>query len=69
MGGKGRRVFRDNYKGHMEKPRGAEISRGMWGWLAWGQVVGRKCRQLYLNNNKKKKGKSLFLLIFLFLVQ
>ena len=49
----GRRVFRNNYKGHMDKTK--------WGWnqgkevgLAgvWRGVVGSKCRQLYLNNNK-----------------
>ena len=49
MGGKGRRVFRNNYKGHMNKTkeRGVGIRDGRWGGL-----MGRKCRQLYLNNNK-----------------
>ena len=52
-GGKRGRIFRNNYKGHMDKTK--------WGWkqgrevgiagVGWG-VVGGKCRQLYLNNNK-----------------
>ena len=48
MGGKRGRVFRNNYKGHMDKTKGGGIRRkmGMTG-------VGSKCRQLYLNNNKK----------------
>ena len=48
----GRRVFRNNYKGHMDKTK--------WGWnqgrevgmAGIGEEVGRKDRQLYLNNNK-----------------
>ena len=44
MGG---RVFRSNYKGHMDKTkRGVEAREG--GGLGWGGggVVGGKCRQL-----------------------
>ena len=60
MGGKGGRVFRNNYKGYMDKTKGAwdqgrEV--GMAG--VWGSGGG-KCRQLYLNNNKKNSA-SLFL--------
>ena len=45
--------FQNNYKGHMDKkPRGYDIKGGKWGWLGWEGVVGGKCRQLYLNNNK-----------------
>ena len=53
MEGIGGRVFRNNYKGHMDKTeawwdQGREV--GMAG-VGWGVVWG-KCRQLYLNNNK-----------------
>ena len=51
MGGKGGRVFRNNYKGHMDKTKGGGSSGRRWGWRGWG-VVEDKCRQLYLNNNK-----------------
>ena len=48
MVGKWRRVFRNNYEGHMDKTKGGwkqgrEMRRGSG---------GDKCRQLYLNNNK-----------------
>ena len=39
------------------KPRGGGSRGGKWGWLGWGGVVGGKCRQLYLNNNKITKKK------------
>ena len=39
------------------KPRGSGIRGGRWGWLGLGGVVGSKCRQLYLNNNKIKKNR------------
>ena len=54
-GGKGGRVFRNNYKGHMDKTKrewdqGREVAMaGVWG--EWGG----KCRQLYLNSNKTIK--------------
>ena len=49
MGGKGRRVFRNNYKGQMDKTKmgrkqGREV--GMAGRWGWGGVVGGKCGQL-----------------------
>ena len=53
MGGRGGRVFRNNYKGHTDKTKGGGIRGGRWGWLGWRGEVGRKWRQLYLNNNKK----------------
>ena len=28
---------------------------GRWGWVGQGGVVGGNWRQLYLNNNKKKR--------------
>ena len=37
------------------KPNGGRIEGGRWGCLGWGVVVGRKWRQLYLNNNKKRE--------------
>ena len=51
MRGKGERVFRNNYKGHMDKTK--------MGWDQGREVgiagVGEKWRQLYLNNYKKIK--------------
>ena len=62
----GRRVFWNYYKGHMDKTKGEDGSKGgKWVWLGWGGgVVGRKCRQLLLNNNKvikkeKEKGEGI----------
>ena len=38
----GRRVFRNYYKGHMDKTKGEGGSRGgRWVWLGWGREVGR----------------------------
>ena len=57
MGRKVGRVFRNNYKGHRDKTKGGwggGDREGRWGWLGWEGVVGEKCRQLYLNNNKIK---------------
>ena len=43
----GRRVFRNYYKGHMDKAKGEGGSREeRWFWLGWDREVGRKCRQL-----------------------
>ena len=37
MGGKEGRVFRNNYKLHMDKTNGGGIGGGgRWGWLGWG---------------------------------
>ena len=33
MKGKGGRVFRNMYKGHMDKTKGGRIKGGKWGWL------------------------------------
>ena len=52
MVGKGGRVFRNNYKGHMDKTKRGGSKGGRWGWLGWGEWLGDKCRQLYLKNNK-----------------
>ena len=54
MGRKRGRDFRNNYKGHMDKTKGG-VESGEGGGDGWGRgvVVGGKCRQLYLNNNKK----------------
>ena len=43
----GRRVFRNYYKGHMDKTKVEGGSkRGRWDWLGWRGDVGVKCRQL-----------------------
>ena len=49
MGEKEGMVFRNNYKGHMDKTKGGVLS-GVVGGMAG---VGGKWGQLYLNNNKK----------------
>ena len=49
----GRGVYRSYYKGHMDKTKGEdEGGGGRWVWLGWGGGMGRKCKQLLLNNNK-----------------
>ena len=45
MGGKGGGVFRNMYKGHMDKTKGGRIEGGRWGWLGWGRVVRGKWRR------------------------
>ena len=48
----GRGVYRNYYKGHMDKIKGEGGGGGGKGvQLGWGGGVGRKCRQLSLNNN------------------
>ena len=37
------------------KSKGGRIEGGRWGWVGQGRVVEGKWRQLYLNNNKKRK--------------
>ena len=50
MGG---RVFRNYYKGHIDKTTGEGGRKGgKWVWLGWVKGVGRKCRHLCLNNNE-----------------
>ena len=40
-GGKGGRIFRNYYKGHMDKTKGEGGSRvGRWQWLAGGEWGG-----------------------------
>ena len=48
MGEKEGMVFRNNYKGHMDKTKWVG-----WGWLGWWGVEMGKWRQPYLNNNTK----------------
>ena len=40
MGGKGGMVFRNNYKGHMDKSKWGRIRGERWGWLGWGESGG-----------------------------
>ena len=50
---KGGRVFRNNYKGHMEKTKvGVEAGEGVGDGCGGERMIGCKCRQLYLHNNK-----------------
>ena len=52
-GREGGRVFRNKYKGHMDKTKvGVESGEGGRDGWGGGGVVGRICGQLYLNNNK-----------------
>ena len=49
----GRGDYKNYHKGHMDKTKGEGGSKvGRWVWLGSGRVVGRKYRQLQLNNNK-----------------
>ena len=36
MGGKGKKVFRNKYKGHMDKVKGVGVEAGEGGWDGWG---------------------------------
>ena len=48
--------YRNYYKGHMVKIKGARGGGGGRGvQLGWGGGMGRKSTQLSLNNNKKLK--------------
>ena len=53
MGGKGGRVFRNMYKGTMDKTKGGQDEGWEVGMTGVGRVVGGKWRQLFLNNSKK----------------
>ena len=59
MGTVGRRVFRNYYKGHMDKTKEGRVEAREGGGFGWGGpvVMGRKGRQLKLNNNKVIKNK------------
>ena len=50
IAGKGAWVFRNNYKGHMDKIKREWKQEREEGMPGVGGVVGGKCRQLYLNN-------------------
>ena len=54
MGGKWKGFSGTCIKDPWTKPKGGRIEGGSWGWLGSGGVVGRKWRQLYLNNKFKK---------------
>ena len=41
--GKGRMVFRNNYKGHMDKTKGGGSRRGRWGGGGVVRVNADKC--------------------------
>ena len=43
----GREVYRNYYKGHIDKIKGeGGGGGGRWVWLGWGGGMGRKGRQL-----------------------
>ena len=44
--------MRNNYKGHMDKTKASWKQGGGGDGRVGRGVVGDKCRQLYLNNNK-----------------
>ena len=48
-----RRVFRNMYKGHMDKTKGGYDQGWEVEMAGVGGEVGRKWRQPYFNNNKK----------------
>ena len=55
MGGKGRRVFSNNYKGHMEKTKeGDGIRAGRWGELGRGKMKTTVLEQ-QLKKRKKER--------------
>ena len=54
MGGKGRRVFRNNYKGHMEKPRWVRSGQG-GGMAGVGGSGGEKMETTVLEQQSKKE--------------
>ena len=41
-GGKGGRVLRNMYKGHMDKTKGGKIEGRKQGWVGWGEN-GNNC--------------------------
>ena len=42
MGESRGRVFRNNYKGHLDKARGGRTKGGRWGGMGQGGIVGEK---------------------------
>ena len=52
MGGRRGGFSGTTIKDTWTNPRQGGIRGGRWGWLGWRGVVGGKCRQLYLSNNK-----------------
>ena len=50
-GEKERRVFRNMYKGHMDKTKERQDQGWGVGMAGVGGEIGGKWRQLYLNNN------------------
>ena len=60
MGGKGGRILRNKYKGHMDKTKGGCWNQGSEvGMTGVRGRSGGKFRQLYMKNNKLKKWKKI----------
>ena len=54
MGGKGRRDFRNNYKGPMDKAEGGRIEGDRWGWVGWGESGGGKMETTLLEQQQQQ---------------
>ena len=48
------------YKGHTDKAKVGRFEGGRHRWVGWRGMVGRKWRQLYLNNNRKNFKKEIY---------
>ena len=59
--GKGWRVFRNNYKGHMDKTKEGWNQGRRWGWLGWGAEERGKAENCTRTTTKIKK--SVFILV------
>ena len=53
--GKEGRVFRNMYKGHLDKTKGGKIKGGEWGWLGRRGSGGRKMETTVLEKQLKKR--------------
>ena len=55
MGEKRGRVFRNNYKGHMDKTKGGGIRGGRWDGRGGERVGGREMETTILEQQLKKE--------------
>ena len=74
VGGKGKCYKGTCVKDTWTKLKGGRIQDGRQECVRWGEVVGRKWRQLYLNNNKNViknrnnyfKGEFLYIYVYIY---